>query len=106
MYQLTRLEYSTYKIMFEGHVEDVLIELYIDYRTNKKYILNKLDCEKYAYVKEYMFDELQYDDIVRHMLPYDENDETIYGKNPKSYGSWKIYSDNNRTDYLTEEDII
>ena len=106
MYQLTRLEYVIYKIMFEGHIEDVLIELYIDYRTNKKYILNKLDCEKYAYVKEYMFDELQYDDTIRHMLPYDENDETIYGKNPYSDGSWRIDSDKNRTDYLTEYDII
>jgi len=106
MYQLTRLEYAIYKIMFEGHVEDVLIELYIDYRTNKKYILNKLDCEKYAYVKGYMFDELQYDDTIRHMLPYDENDETIYGKNPYSDGSWRIDSDKNRTDNLTEYDII
>jgi hypothetical protein len=105
MYQLTRLEYTTYKIMFEGHNEDVLIELYIDYRTNKKYILNKIDCEKYAYVKEYMFDELQYDDTVSHMIPYDENDETIYGKNPNLYGSWRIDSDNNRTDYLTECNI-
>ena len=30
MYQLTRLEYAIYKIMFEGHIEDILIELYID----------------------------------------------------------------------------
>lgn len=106
MYQLTRLEYAIYKIIFEGHIEDVLIELYIDYRTNKKYILNKLNCEKYAYVKEYMFNELQYDDTINHMLPYDEDEETIYGKNSHSYGSWKIDSDRDRTNYLTEYDII
>jgi hypothetical protein len=108
MSKLERLEYAIYKIMFEGHIADVLIELYIDYRTNKKYILNKLDCEKYAYVKEYMFDELQDDDTTRHMLPYDENDETIYGKNPYSAGSWRIEidSDTNTIYNLTEYDII
>lgn len=106
MYQLTRLEYAIYKITFEGHLADVLIELYIDYRTNKKYIVNKIDCEYYAYVKEYMFNELQYHDIVNHMLPYDESDETIYGKNPNSYGSWKINSERYIEDYLTALDII
>jgi len=106
MYQLTRLEYATYKIMFEGHLEDVLIELYIDYRTNKKYLLNKLDCEEFAFVKEYMFDELQDKDVTRDMIPYDEDDEIIYGKNPNSQGSWMIYSKRYRSDYLTEDDII
>lgn len=58
MYQSTRLEYATCEIMFEGH-----IELCVDYGNGKKYILDNVDCEKYAYVKKYMLDELQHSEF-------------------------------------------
>ena len=81
--------------------------LYIIHRTIV-YLIKLLSFIKIYKVHRigYMFDELQYDDTIRHMLPYDENDETIYGKNPYSDGSWRIDSDKNRTDNLTEYDII
>lgn len=103
MYQLSRLEYIEKDCIFGSQVEQILIELYIDYRTNKKYILNKIWWSDYAYVKEYFFDELK-DDIF--IMPYDYDDELIYGKNSLSSNSWRITSSYNREDYLTEIDIV
>ncbi len=80
MYQLTRLEYIEKDYEFSGRSETILIELYIDYITNKIYWLD------HAYIKEY--------------------DESIYGKNPNSKGTLIIKSAYRRTDYLTEDDII
>jgi hypothetical protein len=103
MDKLTRLEYIEQDFTFGAYTETVFIELYIDYRTNKKYILNKINYSNYAFVKEYAFDELK-DSIF--ILPCYYGDECIYGKNPDSENSWRIYSDPYEQDFLTEDDII
>lgn len=103
MYELTRLEHiETYQI-FDGFNESILIELYIDYRTNKKYLLNKIRRQDIAYVKEYCGDTLTKGDIF--ILPYGSEDEEIYGKNPLSTGSWRIDSECYQENNLTENDI-
>ena len=103
MYCLTRLECIKKDYVFGGLVESVLIELYIDYRTYKKYILNKICWADYAYIREYAFDELINDDMF--ILPYDHDDECIYGKNPSNCGCWRISSNMYVEDCLTENDI-
>jgi hypothetical protein len=34
----------------------------------KKYILNKINYKNYAYIKKYMFDELEHDDTVNYII--------------------------------------
>lgn len=77
MYQLTRLEYIETNYIFDGVDENILIELYIDYRTNKKYILNKITWQDCAYVKEYYSDTLMKKDMF--IMSYGYEDEEIYG---------------------------
>jgi len=103
MYQLTRLEFIETKHIFDGSDENILIELYIDYRTNKKYILNKIGWQDFAYVKEYHSNILTEKNMF--IMPDGEDDEEIYGKNLLSIGSWRIESGCYREDYLTEIDI-
>lgn len=102
MYQLTRLAYT--EIIDYKSDEYVLIELYIDYRTNKKYILNKVPWWDFAYVKEYLSDTLEPDSM--YILESDKEDKAIYGPNPLAVGSWRIETRRYNEDYLTEIDIF
>lgn len=104
MYQLTRLDHTKTYCIFDEVEEDILIELYIDYRTNKKYILNKICWQDIAYVKEYYGDALTTIDMF--IMPYGYKDEEIYGKNQLSIGSWRIDSGHYCEDNLTENDIL
>jgi len=104
MYQLTRLEHDEKEWFYGGFCETVLIELYIDYRTNKKYILNKIKYCEHAYVKEFLNYSLSAGDI--EIMPYDEEDELIYGENPLAVNSWRIECGRYAEDFLTKNDII
>ena len=101
MYQLTRLEFIEKYYIFDGIEEKVLVELYIDYRTNKKYILNKIVWQDYAFVKEYFEDTINEKDMC--IMPHSYEEEKIYGKNPLSDKSWRVEFCGN--DFLTEIDV-
>ena len=105
MYLLTCLEHTETYGIYGAHEEDILIELYINYKTNKKYILNKIRWQDVAYVKEYYSDTLTLTKEDIFIMPYSDDDEEIYGKNPLSIGSWRIESERYRENYLTETDI-
>lgn len=55
-------------------------------------------------MKEYFSDTIKKEDMF--IMPYDHEDEEIYGKNISSIGSWRIESERGRENYLTTNDII
>ena len=64
--------------------------MYLDPKTNTKYILNKVDHYDWAFVKEYPHDTLQEEDMF--IIPYEREEKEIYAQNPHSIGAWRIES--------------
>ena len=103
MYQLTRLEYLEVDYMYNGETETLIIGLYIDCRTQLKYILNKIKWTDYAYVSLYNYDTLNEKEMI---ILNNEKVAKKYGPNPLSLQSWKINSHPYSDNHLDETDII
>lgn len=86
---LQRVEFLEKEYFVFDSFRDVLFELYLNTKTNKRYIFNKIDGFEWGYVKEYSHHSLQEEDMF--ILPRDdETDKEYWGENPNHIGSWRI----------------